>query len=138
MDVLWRQPAPLGDRLNSTRLFAQVQVRAGGFRGQTDAAIVQDHLSTFLTQLRRLHETSRGIAELPGVNGQFNLRLRRDTQGLIELAGEVADQPGASTRLRFIWRFDRRHLGDTIRDLTGVIAQFAVSAAPGPLAQQCA
>jgi hypothetical protein len=128
IEVLRYERAPVGEYYDDNWLRAQIRVRAGGFRGQVDAAVLTGELSTFLTGLRPLHETLRGTAELSTMEQQLRLRLIGDRKGHIELTGEVADQPGIGNRLHFTLQIDQSQLGASIHELERVTAEFPVRA----------
>jgi hypothetical protein len=59
----------------------------------------------------------------------LHLRLTGDGKGHVELAGEVADQPGIGNRLHFTLHLDQSQLGASIHELERVTSQFPVRAA---------
>jgi hypothetical protein len=128
IEVLQYERAPVGEYYDDNWLTSRIRVRAGGFRGQVDAAVLTAEFSTFLTALRPLHETLRGTAEFSTMEQQLRLRLTGDGKGHIELAGEVADQPGIGNRLHFILQIDQSQLGASIHELERVTAEFPVRA----------
>ena len=128
VDVLQYERSPNGDYDDDNWLKSQVRIAAGGFRGKVDAAIVTGELTAFLAQLRPLYDSLRGGAEFSALEGQLHLRLTGDGKGHVELAGEVADQPGIGNRLHFVMRFDQSQLGNSIRELEKVSSSFPVRA----------
>jgi hypothetical protein len=128
VDVLRYERAPVGEYYDDNWLTAQIRVRAGGFRGEVDAAVLTGELGAFLTGLRPLYETLRGTAEFSTMEGQLHLRLIGDGKGHIELTGEVADQPGIGNRLHFTLQIDQSQLAASIHELERVTAAFPVRA----------
>ena len=128
VDVLGYEREPVGEYHDDNWLTVRIRVRAGGFFGKVDAAIVTGELSAFLTQLRLLHEGLHGTAEFETLEEQLCLRLTGDGLGQIELVGEVADQPGVGNRLHFTLHFDQSQLEASIRELHRVASEFPVRA----------
>ena len=128
VEVLRYERAPAGEYYDDNWLTSQIRVRAGGFRGQVDAAVLTGELSAFLTGLRPLHETLRGTAEFSTMEQQLHLRLIGDGKGHIELTGEIADQPGIGNRLHFTLQIDQSQLGASIHELEKVTTEFPVRA----------
>jgi hypothetical protein len=125
--VRYERPAA-GEYYDDNWLTTQIRVRAGGFRGQVDAAVLTGELGAFLTALRPLYETLRGSAEFSTMEQQLRLRLTGDGKGHIELNGEVLDHPGIGNRLHFTLQLDQSQLGASIHELEKVTAEFPVRA----------
>jgi hypothetical protein len=128
IDVLRYERAPVGEYYDDNWLTSQIRIRAGGFSGQVDAAILTPELSAFLTALRPLYKTLSGMAEFSTMEGQLQLRLVGDGKGHIALTGEVADQPGIGNRLHFSLQLDQSQLRASIDELAKVTAEFPVRA----------
>jgi hypothetical protein len=124
VDVLRYERSPIGEVYDDNWLTVKIHIRAGGFSGRVGAAILTAELVGFAAQLRPLFDTLSGSAEFSTMEGQLNLRLVGDGKGHIELRGEVADQPGVGNRLQFTLQFDQTQLGNSIREIEGVISQF--------------
>ncbi len=126
VDVLRYERAPSGDYHDDNWLTSQFRVSVGGFRGKVEAAILTEELAAFLTQLRPLSKTLRGMAEFSTMEGQLRLLLVGDGKGHIELTGEVADQPGIGNRLHFKLHVDQTQLAASVSELERVISEFPV------------
>lgn len=124
VDVLRYERAPVGGQEDDNRLTIDIRVQAGGFYGKMAATILTDDLAGFASQLRPLHETLEGTAELTTMEGQLSLRLTGNGNGQIELRGEIADRPGVGNHLSFHLEFDQSQLGASIQELECVAAQF--------------
>jgi len=129
IEVLRYERAAAGEYYDDNWVTSQIRVRAGGFRGQIDAAVLTGELSAFLAGLRPLHETLRGTAEFSTLEQQLHLRLIGDGKGHIELTGEIADQPGIGNRLHFTLQIDPSQLGASIHKLERVTTEFPVRTA---------
>jgi len=129
VDVLRYERTAVGEYYDDNWLTTQIRVRAGGFRGQLDAAVLTGELASFLDALRPLYETLRGSAEFSTMEQQLHLRLVGDGKGHIALTGEVRDQPGIGNRLHFTLQIDQTQLGASIHELEKVTAEFPVRAA---------
>ena len=129
IEVLRYERAAAGEYYDDNWVTSQIRVRAGGFRGQIDAAVLTGELSAFLAGLRPLHETLRGTAEFSTLEQQLHLRLIGDGKGHIELTGEIADQPGIGNRLHFTLQIDQSQLGASIHELERVTTEFPVRTA---------
>lgn len=130
VDVLRYERDPTGDYHDDNWLTVKIQVKAGGFHGRADAAILTAELVGFLEQLHALHNTLNGSAEFNTLEEQLKLQLTGDGKGHIELRGEVSDQPGIGNRLLFSLSFDQTQLGASIRGLEQVVAEFPVREVP--------
>jgi hypothetical protein len=128
VDVHGYERAPTGDYWDDNWLTVEILVRAGGFHGKTAATIITRELTKFLSELRPLYETLKGLAEFATMEGQLGLRLHGDGNGRIELRGEIADQAGVGNRLHFTLQFDQSQLGASICELERVTVQFPVRA----------
>jgi hypothetical protein len=126
VDILAYERAPVGEYYDDNWLTSQIRVRAGGFRGQIDAAILTSELAGFLAQLRLLCETLSGKAEFSTLEEQLQLTLTGDGKGHIHLTGHVADQPGIGNRLLFTLNFDQTQLAESMRQLHGITEAFPV------------
>ena len=124
MDVQHYELAPTGEHYDDNWLTVQISVRAGGFCGRVDAAILTEELVAFLAMLRTLYDTLRGEAEFTTIEGQISLHLIGDGKGHIELSGELVDQPGIGNRLHFVFQFDQSQLAESIRGLEKITLQF--------------
>ena len=129
VDVLCYERLPVGEYYDDNWLTAKISVLAGGFRGNVKAAILTGELIEFLAQIRVLYQGLSGTAEFTTLEGQLHLRLLGDGTGHVELAGEVADQPGIGNQLRFKLQFDQSQLGASVRELEKVVLEFPVRAA---------
>lgn len=128
IDIVCYERAPVGEYHDDNWLNSRIRVCAGGFRGKVDMTILTDEIATFLTQLRPLFDTLSGKAEFSTLEGQLHLRLTGDGKGHIDLAGEIADQPGIGNRLHFTLQFDQSQLGVSIRELDKVTSAFPIRA----------
>ena len=126
VDVLASDRAPVGEYYDDNWLTVKIRVAAGGFRGVVDAAVLSSELATFLTQLHRLYESLRSVAEFTTLERQLHLRLTGDGKGHIELLGDVGDKPGIGNRLHFTLDFDQSQLRASIRELECVVSEFPV------------
>ena len=129
VDVQHYERAPVGEYYDDNWLTTQVRVRAGGFRGNVDAAILTVELVAFVARLRQLHNTLHGAADFSTLEEQLHLRVTGDGKGHMELVGDVADQPGIGNRLHFRLQFDQSQLEESIRELERVTSAFPVRAA---------
>jgi hypothetical protein len=126
VDVLRYERSPNGDFHDSNWLAVKIEVQAGGFHGKADAAILTSEVKEFTSEVRTLFETLRGSANFQTLEGQLSLELTGDGKGHIELTGEVRDQPGIGNRLRFTLQIDQSQLGQSLREIEGVISKFPV------------
>jgi hypothetical protein len=126
VDVLRYERSPTGDYHDDNWLTVKIEVHAGGFRGKANAAILSSELEQFVSEVRPLCETLRGLAKFETLEGQLSLSLTGDGKGHIELTGEVLDQAGIGNRLRFTLQIDQSQLGQSLRELESVILRFPV------------
>ncbi|EEF61463.1 conserved hypothetical protein [Pedosphaera parvula Ellin514] len=126
IDVIRYERQPTGEYSDDNWLVVEIRVRAGGFRGEISATIITAELYEFLSELRPLYETLKGVAELKMMEEQLSLRLVGDGRGQIELCGEVMDKAGVGNRLNFSLHFDQSQLNTSIRELERVKSQFPI------------
>ena len=127
VDVLSYERNPVGEFHDDNWLTVEIAVQAGGFRGRAQAAIFTYELAEFLPKLRSLHNSLSVVpVEFTTMEGQLRLVLTGDGLGHIELAGEVADQPGIGNRLHFTLHFDQSQLAISIGELEKVVSSYPV------------
>ena len=126
VEVLGYERAPIGEYWDDNWLTIEIRVRAGGFRGKASATIITSELTTFLSQLRPLHQSLSGMAKFTTMEDQLRLCLEGDGKGHIELRGEVADQSGIGNRLHFTMQFDQSQLRASIHELERVTFEFPI------------
>jgi hypothetical protein len=126
IDIAGYERPPVGDYYGDNWLTVQISVSVGGFHGGADASFLTGEFVSFLSQLRPLYETLRGTAEFTTIEGQLRMKLAGDAKGHIELDGEVADRAGCGNRLSFTLQLDQTQLGNSIREIEAVLAEFPV------------
>jgi len=128
VDVTRYERDASGEPSDDNWLIVQIEVSAGGFRGNTDADIMTGEMARFASQVRPLYDTLSGVADLNTLEGQLQLHLSGDGKGHIDLEGEVHDHAGIGNRLRFSFQFDRSQLAQSIRQLDAVLLAFPTRA----------
>ncbi|MEO6788703.1 MAG: hypothetical protein ABI318_21485 [Chthoniobacteraceae bacterium] len=128
IDVQRYERSPVGNYDDDNWLTVRISVRAGGFRGEVEAAILTGELAAFLEPLRTLYDTLQSEVEFVTMEDQIRLRLIGNGKGHIKLLGEVTDQSGIGNQLHFTLRFDQSELAESIRELEKVTSQFPVRA----------
>ena len=101
IDVLGYERTPVGEHFDDNWLVVKIRVHVGGFRGTSNASILTDELTRFLSELRPLYDKLKGSAEFSTMEEQLSLRLVGDGKGHVELRGEISDQAGIGNRLHF-------------------------------------
>ena len=126
VDVLGYERSPTGDYHDDNWLTVKIKVSAGGFHGQTDAAIMTYEIAAFTLELRILFKKLTGSAKFETLEEQLSLELRGDGKGHIDVSGEVEDNLGMGNRLRFAIKIDQSQLAQSLRELETVILKFPV------------
>jgi hypothetical protein len=97
VDVTRYERDASGEPSDDNWLIVQIEVSAGGFRGNTDAHIMTGEVARFASQLRPLYDTLSGVADFTTLEGQLQLHFSGDGKGHIDLEGEVRDHAGTGT-----------------------------------------
>jgi hypothetical protein len=124
VDVLRYERSPVGDVHDDNWLSVSIRVRAGGFQGNADAAILTWELVKLASDLRPLVDKLSGAAEFLTLEEQLSFNLEGKGKGHFDFHGEVLDQAGMGNRLRFTLKFDRSSLDSSLRELEAVIVKF--------------
>lgn len=100
---------------------AQVDIAVQGFRGSIWPSLESGDLERFLAQLRKLHSSLKGSAELLPREKQFVLSIRADATGNMLLSGTAWSRATFENRLEFELELDQTFLGEPISQLHDVL-----------------
>ena len=125
-----RSSPGLFDYSDGNWIVCEVEISAGGFRGQFSADLRSEEFQTFMEQVSELGRTIDGAATLSTIEGQLTLSLAPDGNGRIRVAGLALDAAGSDNRLSFRFDIDQSCLPAVSRSLEYLLAAFPVIGSP--------
>lgn len=125
-----RRHPGLFDHIDANWIACDVQIVAGGFRGQFQADLRAEEFAGFLTEVLALSRTVDGAATFTTMEGQLAVSLVGDGNGKMHVRGTAVDDPGTGNRLEFSFGIDQTYLQPIAQSLEHVLAAFPVVAAP--------
>lgn len=111
-------------------VYADVEVRAGSFRGKYEALLRTDEFARFRTELGPLYENLTGTASFESMEEWLKLRLTGDGKGHIEVACEAKDAPGIGNLLSFSLEIDQTDLPRNLSEIDAILRKFPVTGDP--------
>lgn len=125
-----RSSPGLFDYSDGNWIVCEVEISAGGFRGQFSADVRSEEFQTFMEQVSELGRTVDGAATLSTIEGQLTLALASDGSGRMRVAGLALDAAGSDNRLNFSFEVDPACLPSISRSLEYLLAAFPVIGSP--------
>jgi hypothetical protein len=120
----------LFDHSDGNWIDCEVQIAAGGFRGQFRADLRAEEFARFLTEVLALNSALDGAAAFTTMEGQLAVTLTGDGNGHVHVRGTAADEPGSANQLQFGFDIDQTYLPPISEALEHCLAAFPVVAAP--------
>jgi len=111
-------------------IFAEVRVRAGGFRGAYRAQLRTDEFARFRAGLSSLYERLTGEATFDSTEEWLRLQLVGDGNGHVSVSGEAVDTPGTGNRLTFEFDVDQTDLPRILAGLDSILTEYPVVGTP--------
>ena len=115
-----------GDYHDDNWLSVRVEVGAGAFSGEFDAAFLTEDFVGFREQLVALYDSLKGEAIFATLEEQLSIRVVGDGCGGLTVTGEALDQPGIGNKLAFEFALDQTSLVPILRELDEIIALFPI------------
>jgi len=97
--------------------YMQVSVAVPGFNGSVQAYLEPADFRHFEQQLKVLHETLRGTAELRPIEKQVVVVLAGNGRGGVEVSGELASTT-SQNKLEYSFEIDQTYLATTLAQLS--------------------
>ncbi len=107
-------------------LRASMEIGAGKFVGNVDAAFMTFELLSFAQQLRKVYESLEGVAEFSTMEHQLDLKVTGDGKGHMKVTGQVRDDASFGNRLQFGFDLDQTFIHKSLSELENVISTFPV------------
>lgn len=101
---------------------ADVEIAVQGFKGKLAPWVESADFGIFASQLRLLHESLEGKAELQPIEGQFVLLITASTLGHIKVSGEAWSHATYGSKLEFEFELDQSYLEQPLSELERVQA----------------
>jgi hypothetical protein len=124
---LFRSQADLFDVRDGNWIDCEVQVAAGGFRGNFRADLRSEEFQGLSAELDALNQTLEGTATFSTLDGQLALTLTGDSAGRVRVTGEAVDAAEHGNRLHFSLEIDRAHVPPICESLNALLAAFPVT-----------
>jgi len=124
---LGRSHPGLFDYWDGNWIACELQVSAGGFRGNFRAALRSEEFHTFMEQLASLSQLLEGTATFSTMEGQIAFSLIGDDKGHVQVEGDAVDVVGTGNRLHFAFEIDQTYLPGIGRALEHLLAVFPVT-----------
>jgi hypothetical protein len=105
-------------------------IRAGAFRGEYEALLRTDELTSFRDQLATLHTALNGSATFETMEHWLRVDVQGDGRGHFLAKCEARDQPGVGNTLRFELTFDQTELPPMLTALDEVVRAFPIKGSP--------
>jgi hypothetical protein len=126
---LSRTQPDLFDDPDGDAIDCDVEIVAGGFRGDFRAELRSEEFQGFLAEAEGLRRTMEGAATFTTAEGQIALSLTGDGKDRVCLTGDALDVAGSGNRLQFSFELDRAHLAAICQSLDHLLAAFPVTQA---------
>ncbi|WP_052583711.1 WapI family immunity protein [Saccharomonospora iraqiensis] len=108
---------------------ASISVRAGCFTGTLGASLRIEELADFRDELRAVHDTLQGTAQLDSLEDWISLTIRCTRTGTLTVTGEATD--ALENRLRFeLHGLDQSHLPPAMAALEDGLREFPAPGTP--------
>jgi len=121
---LHRRPV---DEREAEWLVCPVHVHVGGFSGDVAITLGVRELSRFGDALRDVRSGTRRAAVLESDAGWIDVTVAREADGSLTATGQLADEPGAGSRLRFrIAGLEAGSLDAWVDACTSAVAAYAL------------
>jgi hypothetical protein len=127
---LSRSSPGLFDDRDGNWIECEIEIVAGGFRGEFTADMRSEEFHAFMDQVSELGRTVDGAASFTTMEGQLALSLTADRSGRIRIAGEALDLAGSENRLAFRFDVEDTCLPEMSRSLESLLAAFPVVGTP--------
>jgi hypothetical protein len=125
--VLGRLHAGADDYWDGNWLVTPIDVVAGGFRGESGAALRAEELVAFREALERVYQSLDGEAVLESIESWLTLRVAVDRSGRLTVTGCMLDRLGSANKLDFkIEGLDQSDLSLVIEGLQEIETFFPV------------
>jgi len=108
---------------------AEVEVNAGGFRGQARGNLRAEEFLGFRDEVAALAKSLEGAASFTTMEGWLRIGLKGDGKGHVAVEGELLDEPGIGNVLTFHLALDQSYLPGLLAELSEVVASFPVRGA---------
>jgi hypothetical protein len=128
--IVGRMHPGFTDYWDGNWLITPTSVSVGGFKGWVEAGLRCEELERFRQQLRELHTTLTGTAELTSMEDWLHVQLVGDGLGHVAVTGSVMDRPGIGNRLEFTFAIDQTDLPTLIAALDEINQKFPVLGSP--------
>lgn len=116
----------LFDHLDGDWIDCEIQIAAGGFRGQFRADLRAEEFATFSTEVLALNRTLEGAATFTTMEGQLAVSLTGDGKGHVHVQGTAVDEPGTGNQLEFGFDIDQTYLPQILQCLEYFLTAFPV------------
>ena len=103
-------------------LNAEVEIRAGGFRGLFGANLLVGELSSLRDDLSRLYSFELREAAFDAYDGQLSIKIKGDGLGNFTAECDAMDEDGC--RLTFSLSFDQTEIPKTLRGLEALLREY--------------
>ena len=127
---LSRKHPGLFDYRDGNWIDCELEIVAGGFRGNFAADLRSEEFHTFLDEVEGLSRTLQGSASFATREGQIALSLSGDGNGHVRVRGEAIDVAGTGNRLQFGFDVDQTCLPAICRSLEYLLTAFPVIGTP--------
>jgi hypothetical protein len=117
----------LFDYSDGNWVVCEIEITAGGFRGQYRADLRSEEFQAFADEMSGLSTTLEGTAGFSTIEGQIGFSLTGEGNGVVRVEGEGADAPGTGNRLHFGFEIDQTYLPEISRALEALLAAFPVT-----------
>jgi len=128
--ILGRSAPEATDYWDGNWLRSEVRLRTGGFTAAFRANLRTHEIADFAAELRSIHATLRGGAELRTMEEQLKLAFSGDGRGHFQVKGEARDEAGIGNQLRFELSLDQTELPPLLRKLDDVVSRYPVVGKP--------
>ena len=125
--ALTRSHPGLFDHPDADWIVCDVEIAAGGFRGQFRADLRSEEFQAFLEEVEGLSTMLEGTAAFSAMEGQMEVSLAGSANGQIGVEGEEVDDAGTGNRLHFAFEIDQTQLPDITRAVASLLAAFPVT-----------
>lgn len=128
--ALTRSHPGLFDYPDADWIVCEVEITAGGFRGEFRADLRSEEFHAFLEEVEGLSTMLEGTAAFSAMEGQIEFSLTGDANGRIGVEGEALDEAGTGNRLHFAFEIDQKDLPAISGALESLLAAFPVTGPP--------
>ena len=126
INVLSRPYSTASDSYSANWLNAHLKALIPGFEVSFDLDILTVNIQSFMHELKKMHKTLTGSAELSAVEGEIHLRGTISKTGHIIWETGLTYPTGIGAKLSFEFESNQSYLPQLISELDAVLKEFPV------------